>query len=103
MTKYNQVATDLENVKSWWTALTADEQAKQENVTALVNHTEQVLESELDGWVQQMQDALANLRDSQEPKKDVPAPEEDKSKSLTPANGEPPADGEPPPDQPVND
>lgn len=64
--KYNQAATDLENVKSWWTALPAEEQAKQKNVTTLVDHTEQVLQSELDGWVQQMQNALAELRKDQE-------------------------------------
>lgn len=64
--KYNQAATDLENVKSWWTALPAEEQAKQKNVTTLVDHTEHVLQSELDGWVQQMQNALAELRKDQE-------------------------------------
>jgi hypothetical protein len=65
LTKYNQAATDLDNVKAWWTALPAEDQAKQENVNTLVKHTEQVLESELDGWVQQMQNALAELRKSQ--------------------------------------
>lgn len=64
--KYNQAATDLDNVKSWWTALPAEDQGKQENVDALVDHTERVLQSELDGWVQQMQDALAELRKGQE-------------------------------------
>ena len=66
LTKYNQAYTDLDNVKSWWTALPAAEQAKQENVDTLVDHTEQVLQSELDGWVQQMQNALAELRKGQE-------------------------------------
>ena len=66
LTKYNQAATDLNNVKSWWLALPPDEQAKPENVTTLVDHTEQVLQSELDGWVQQMQNALAELRKNQE-------------------------------------
>ena len=65
LTKYNQAATDLDNVKAWWTALRADDQAKQENVDTLVKHTELVLESELDGWVQQMQNALEDLRKSQ--------------------------------------
>ncbi len=74
--KYNQAATDLDNVRSWWTALPAEEQAKQENINALVEHTEKVLQSELDGWVQQMQDALAELRKGQEsaPKKEEPGP-----------------------------
>jgi truncated hemoglobin YjbI len=60
--KYNQAKTDLDNVKAWWTALSAEEQATQDNVDSLVDHTEQVLKSELDGWVQQMQNALADLR-----------------------------------------
>ena len=65
LTKYNQTATDLANVKSWWTALPPEEKAKQVNIDALVDHTEQVLQSELDGWVQQMQNALAELRKGQ--------------------------------------
>lgn len=66
LTKYNQAATDLSNVKAWWNALSAAEQARQENINALVDHTEQVLQTELDGWVQQMQDALAELRKNQD-------------------------------------
>jgi hypothetical protein len=66
LTKYNQGATDLDNVKAWWLALPADEQAKPANVDTLVDHTEQVLQTELDGWVQQMQNALADLRKGQE-------------------------------------
>lgn len=66
LTKYNQAATDLHNVKAWWTALPPEDQAKQDNVTTLVDHTEQVLQSELNGWVQQMQNALAELRKDQE-------------------------------------
>ena len=65
VTKYNQTATDLKNVKAWWAALPPAEQAKQTNIDALVDHTEQVLQSELDGWVQQMQNALAELRKGQ--------------------------------------
>ena len=65
LTKYNQTATDLANVKAWWTALPPEEQAKQANLDTLVDHTEQVLQSELDGWVQQMQNALAELRKGQ--------------------------------------
>jgi hypothetical protein len=80
LTKYNQAFTDLDNVKAWWTALPAAEQAKQENVDTLVDHTEQVLQSELDGWVQQMQNALAELRKGQEK-----APETADGSSSSPA------------------
>lgn len=69
LTKYNQTATDLANVKSWWEALSAEEQSQQININSLVDHTEQVLQSELDGWIQQMQNALADLRKGQEPSK----------------------------------
>jgi Skp family chaperone for outer membrane proteins len=67
LTKYNQASTDLDSVKRWWTALPAEEQVKQENVDALVGHTEKVLQSELDGWIQQMQNALEQLRKAQAP------------------------------------
>jgi hypothetical protein len=35
------------------------------NVDLLVEHTEKMLESELTGWVQQIQNALAELREKQ--------------------------------------
>ena len=66
LTNYSQTATDLENIKGWWTALRPDEQGDPSNVDALVQHTEQVLATELSGWTQRMQDALANLRKDQE-------------------------------------
>jgi hypothetical protein len=91
LTKYNQAATDLANVKAWWTALPPEEQAKQTNIDALVDHTEQVLQSELDGWVQQMQNALAELRKGQ-------AQATEKEETPTPVGEAPPApvEGEPP-------
>lgn len=70
LTKYNQTATDLANVRAWWMALSAEDQEKQENIDTMVDHTERVLESELDGWVQQMQNALTELRKSQAPQID---------------------------------
>ncbi len=65
LTTYNQTATDLENVRGWWVALSAEDQADPHNVDALVDHGEKVLQAELDGWVQRMQDALAELRKPQ--------------------------------------
>lgn len=64
--KYNQSATDLANIKSWWDALSSEEQASRANIDSLVDHTEGILQSELDGWIQQMQNALAGLRKTQE-------------------------------------
>jgi hypothetical protein len=84
LTKYNQTATDLANVKAWWEALTSEEQAKKINIDSLVNHTEQILQTELDGWVQQMQNALADLRKGQEPSESKPEVTETTiTKSLT--------------------
>ncbi len=62
---YNQSATDLANVKAWWLALSAEAQASQKNIDKLVNHTEQIVKNEHAGWVQEMQDALADLRAEQ--------------------------------------
>jgi hypothetical protein len=62
LTQYNQAKTNLEGVRDWWMALAAEEQSDQKNIDLLVDHAEKVLESELTGWVQQMQDALAELR-----------------------------------------
>lgn len=64
--KYNQAATDLTNVKSWWEALSAEEQSDAANINSLVEHTERVLQTELEGWVQNMQNALADLRKEQD-------------------------------------
>lgn len=60
--KFNQARTELVNVRAWWNALSPDDQADQENVNTLVEHTEQVLKSELDNWVQLKQDVLAEVR-----------------------------------------
>jgi hypothetical protein len=61
LTKYNQSATDLTNVRAWWNALSPDDQLTQTNIDLLVSHTEQIMQSNLDGWVQHMQNTLAEL------------------------------------------
>jgi hypothetical protein len=66
LVKYNQAATDLANVQGWWTALSPGERKVQENVDQLVEYTERILKDEHAGWVQEMQDALAELRADQE-------------------------------------
>ncbi|MDO7853535.1 DUF4231 domain-containing protein [Hymenobacter convexus] len=63
--KFNQAAADLDNIKSWWKALSAAEKTRQANIDFLVDRTEKVLQSELDGWVQQMKNALADLEKTQ--------------------------------------
>lgn len=65
LTQYNQAAIDLTNVRSWWVSLSAAEQAQQSNIDMLVGQTERILQSEFSGWVQEMQDALNNLKEQQ--------------------------------------
>ena len=66
LTTYNQTATDLENVIGWWQALAPEAQADSANVDKLVEYGEKVMESEMAGWVQKMQDALVELRKDDE-------------------------------------
>lgn len=65
LVKYNQTATNLENIKSLWIALPPEEQADPQNVALWVNSTENAMSGELSGWVQQMSDSLAELRRKQ--------------------------------------
>ena len=62
---YNQTASDLDNILSWWTSLEPAEQAMRRNIEALSKYTEQVLADEMAGWSQRMNDVLENLRDGQ--------------------------------------
>jgi hypothetical protein len=64
--KYNQAATDLANIKGWWISLPTKEKEDQKNIDKLVEHTERILQTELTGWVQQMEDALIELREKEE-------------------------------------
>lgn len=59
--RYNQVVTDLANIKVWWYALSAEEQACQPYIDLLIGHTERVLQSAQPGGAPQLQDALADL------------------------------------------
>ena len=63
--KYNQAATDLANIRAWWSALSEEEKEDRGNFSILVENTEKVLESELVGWVHSMEDALAKLKAEQ--------------------------------------
>ncbi len=74
LVSYNQTATDLDNILSWWTALEPEEQALPEHIKSLAEHTEKVLADELNGWAQNMTDALEKLRGAQAPKDGAGAP-----------------------------
>src|SRR5438067_8555268 len=55
LTKYNQTASSLNNAQLLWVGL--PEEKHSENFSQLVTTTEQILETENMGWVQQMHDA----------------------------------------------
>jgi hypothetical protein len=52
---YSQAATELTITRDWWNALPSE--ARLENREMLVDRVEKALESELTGWVQQMEDS----------------------------------------------
>ncbi|NEP47924.1 MAG: SLATT domain-containing protein, partial [Moorea sp. SIO3C2] len=56
---YNQAADDLYDISTWWHGLS--DQEKLEKFELLVISTERTIQSENVGWVQEMNDALAEL------------------------------------------
>jgi hypothetical protein len=60
--QYNQARTNLENLQNWWIALPeADRMKEKGNIDKLVDTAETILNSELTGWVQQMQGAMTKI------------------------------------------
>jgi len=84
---YNQVSTDLANVQSWWMALPDDEQKDRKKVNTLVDFTETILATESTGWVQQMQNALAKLREGEDGDEDDTAKNQLMTRVPTGQNG----------------
>jgi hypothetical protein len=66
LVRYNQAAADLANVRDWWTKLSPAAKRNPKNIDQLVEVTEQVLETETTGWVQRMENALAQLKAEEE-------------------------------------
>lgn len=62
VTLYNQASTDLTAIRAWWNALPPSEQVKQSNIDRLVDRSERIMRAEHAGWVQEMQDAMTQLR-----------------------------------------
>lgn len=65
LVQYNQALTALLNIKTWWKALSQWEKGRRKNIDLLVEQTEQTMEFELSGWVQQMQSALDKLTEKE--------------------------------------
>ncbi len=59
--KYHQAATDLDNLKAWWSALPIEAMGERRNFELLVENTELVLQGELTGWVHEMRDVITRL------------------------------------------
>lgn len=72
--KYNQAETRLAQVKTWWYALSPEEQKKQDTIDRLVNETEKTLQTENAGWVLSLQEAVKHAR---------PAPTEQNADAST--------------------
>ena len=80
LVRYNQSAADLANVRDWWTKLSPAAKRNPKNIEQLVDVTEKVLETELSGWVQRMENALAQLK-AEEEKGDEPGGDKSQSKN----------------------
>lgn len=78
--RYNQTATELSSIRSWWVALSSEEKADPANLDKLVGQTETTIHSEHAAWVQEMQEAMAELRAEQ-------AEELDRRKENAPDSG----------------
>jgi SMODS and SLOG-associating 2TM effector domain 1/SLOG in TRPM, prokaryote/Protein of unknown function (DUF4231) len=65
LVQYNQALVGLKNIITWWDGLSAWEKKRPNNIDVLVDQTEKALESEMAGWVQQMQSALDKLTEKE--------------------------------------
>ncbi len=61
LTRYNQAATSLEDVKQWWMAEPESEKQQPESFSKLVEATEKILEGEHESWIQNMHNTLDKL------------------------------------------
>jgi len=66
MLHYNRASADLETIGRWWTALPDAERLQAQFANRLIEESERVMRSESAGWVQDMHDAMTELRSQQE-------------------------------------
>jgi SMODS and SLOG-associating 2TM effector domain 1/Protein of unknown function (DUF4231) len=62
LVSYNQAASALSSLQGWWLGLTPDEQAVPAKADRLVDHAEAILQKEQGSWLQEMTDAMEELR-----------------------------------------
>jgi hypothetical protein len=86
LVQYNQTAADLENLKSWWASLSSSQKQDNGNYDKLVDLTETALHTEMSGWTQRMENALADLyaKETEEQKKKTESEEKEKPEQLKP-------------------
>jgi uncharacterized membrane protein YhiD involved in acid resistance len=99
LVRYNQSATDLANVRDWWTKLSPAAKRNPKNIDQLVEVTEKVLETELSGWVQRMENALAQLKAEEEKGEESGG---DKSQTKNEGTPSPPQPDPVPPKEPAD-
>ena len=99
LVRYNQSAADLANVRDWWTKLSPAAKRNPKNIDQLVDVTEKVLETELSGWVQRMENALAQLKAEEEKSEESGG---DKSQPKSEVTPPPPQAGPIPPQEPAH-
>lgn len=63
--RFNQIVEELANLRTWWDQLPPIARRLPRNIHRVVEATERLLESELAGWAQRMEDTLADLRAQQ--------------------------------------
>jgi SLOG in TRPM, prokaryote/SMODS and SLOG-associating 2TM effector domain 1/Protein of unknown function (DUF4231) len=100
LVRYNQSATDLANVRDWWTKLSPASKRNPKNIDQLVEVTEKVLETELSGWVQRMENALAQLKAEEEKGEESGGDKSQTKNEVTPASQPGPITPEEPADSP---
>lgn len=90
---YNHASANLETIRRWWIALPDEDRVKRRSVNRLVEQSERILQSESAGWVQDMHDAMTELRSQQERADDEQAVSEGDASSADPPDGADDRDG----------
>jgi hypothetical protein len=66
LVSYNQAMNGLVSVKGWWVALPPHDRESKATKERLVHQTERILQKEQGGWVEDMTEALDQLREEEE-------------------------------------
>jgi hypothetical protein len=95
----NQASNDLYSIRTWWRALTPEAQMDPHNLCTLVQLTENVIQAENAGWVQEMRDALSDMYgegESEETAEEKPENGKSAEGAISKAPKTPPPSAQPP-------